>query len=96
MTIKENLERLAELYSKTGEDWILTVSHILTEPTCPQAVIRPEGSNMLRYAVHANTIEEAIIKSASLVYREVILGEKIESLSPITNPDDHKEYSWLP
>lgn len=37
---------------------------------------------MTRYTVCADTIEDAILKSADLVYREVICGESIE-------PDDH-------
>lgn len=95
MAIKDHLEKLQGLYSKTGMDWDLTITHCLTEPTCPCATIAPEGSNATRYSVVANTIEEAIAESAERVYREIILGQKIEPSFPFSNPDDNNpEMPW--
>ena len=91
MINKEKLETLGELFAKTGYDWHLVVSHCLTEPTCPTAVVQPEGKNCTRYRVDANTIEEAINGTINLAYRELILGEEIASICPFTNPDD----KWL-
>lgn len=82
------IEALSELYDKTGEDWVLSVSVILTEPTCPTAIVRPEGKNNLRWSAHAGTIEEAINTAVDLAYREMILGEIIQPETPITNSDD--------
>ena len=87
--VGEALDRLSGLYEKTGQDWVLQVSHCLTEPTCPTVMIAPEGSNMTRYRVDRDTIEAGILASADLVYREMVLGETIESECPFTNPDDH-------
>lgn len=93
--VEEKLELLGGLYERTGKDWTLTVSNVLTEPVCPTAVIAPEGSNALRYSVHRNSFVEAIIDAADLVHRELILGEPIAPESPITNPDDRRKASYL-
>lgn len=86
--VESKLKPLSDLYSKTRQDWVLEVSHILTEPTCPTATIRPEGSNSLRYSVHRDTVVEAIVAAADIACREMIHGVPIQSESPVTNPDD--------
>jgi len=85
----EKIEALGDLYTKTGDDWILQINHSLTEPTCPMAVVRREGSNAVRYRADRNTIEESINAAVDMAYRELILEEKIVSECPFTNPDDH-------
>lgn len=97
MSIEDALAKLQgdDLYEKTGRDWVLEVSHCLTEPTCPTVVIRPEDHDALcRYRVDASTIEEGIERAVDLVYREVIQGERITSPCPFTNPSD-KDYEAL-
>ena len=42
--IKESLELLGNLYTKTGYDWVMRITHILTEPTCPIIWIGPEAA----------------------------------------------------
>lgn len=74
---EEAMHRLGELYSKTGKDWVITMHHILTEPVCPTVNIHPEDYPINKYAVHANTVDEAIIASCELAYKDVILGESV-------------------
>lgn len=88
MSIEYELKKLSRLYELTGADWDLEINHSLTEPTCPTVVIRKEGSNSTRYRVDCDSIEEGIRTAVDLVYREVVLGEKISPLCPFTNPDD--------
>ncbi len=95
MELKDYCDKLEDLYSLTGHDWVLDVSHILTEPTCPTATIRPERTNMVRYRVDRDTIEEAIQVACDLVQREVILRETIRSDCPFTNPDDAHYDKWI-
>ena len=78
----EKLEALSILYEKTGKDWILHVSHILTEPTCPTASIHPEGEPTDRYRADRDTIEDAINVAIDMAYRELVLGEKIDPEFP--------------
>lgn len=90
-------DKLAKLYDITKDDWTLSISVSLTEPTCPVASIAPDGSNMTRYTYWGDTIEDAVNKAVEAVYQEVILGNRVEPEAPFTNPDDHKEPpSWLP
>lgn len=97
MSIEEKLKKLDGLYEITKEDWYLSISHSLTEPYAPVVTIRPEGSNSTRYTVWGDSIEEGIDKAINLVYREVILGEKITPEAPFTNSDDRKEPKpWQP
>lgn len=88
MSLKDELKKLDGLYEKTGKDWELVAHITLTEPTCPTVIIRPEGSSMVRYRVDRDTLEEGIRAAVDLVHREVILGQRIESECPYTNPDD--------
>jgi hypothetical protein len=87
--LEDKIAMLRDLWGITHKDWVLEIHHVLTEPVCPSVVIRPEGSNALRFAVHADSIVEAIVRSVDLVHRDVILGERIVSESPMTNSDDH-------
>lgn len=89
MALKETLARLDKLYSLTKDDWELIVHHTLTEPVCPTVIIRREGSNALRYRFDRDTIEEGIEAAVDAVHREVVLGQTVESESPVTNSDDH-------
>jgi len=88
--VEDKLKPLSGLYSKGWGDWVIEIHHILTEPTCPTATIRPENSNAARYSVHRDTVVEAIAAAADLVYREQVLGQPITPESPITNPDDRE------
>jgi len=88
--VEDKLKLLSGLYAKGWGDWIIEIHHILTEPTCPTVTIRPENSNAARYSVHRDTVVEAILAAADLVYREQVLGEAITPESPITNPDDRE------
>lgn len=88
VSISAELKKLDDLYEKTGKDWELVVHVILTEPVGKTVIIRPEGSNVVRYRTDRSTIEEGIQAAVDLVYREVILGEKIEPECPFTNEDD--------
>jgi len=97
MAIKDDIDRLSDLYRLTGDDWVLIVHHVLTEPTCPTVIIRREDSNALRYRFDRDTIEEGIQAATEAVYREVVLGQTIEPETPITNSDDHPDDpKWHP
>lgn len=78
MSIKDTLKKLDELYTLTKEDWVLEIHQIITEPTCPIVIIRPEGSDTMRFSVHRDSIEEGIEAAVDLVYREIVLGEHRE------------------
>lgn len=76
--IADVLRGLDRLYTVTGHDWTLTVSHILTEPTCPFAEIKPEakGTGYRPYCFFADTVEEAIKLAADAVRRDVLKEEE--------------------
>jgi hypothetical protein len=93
--LDEHFKKLGKLYSLTGHDWILNIHHILTEPTCPTIVVHPEGTNMARYSVYRDSIEESVEAVCDMVYREVVLRERVRSESPITNPDDDHYDKWI-
>ena len=100
MSIKEDLDKLADLYSITWADWHININHCLTEPTCPSASITPEThdgemDDLMRYVAWGNTIEEAIHASVELVYNELILGKPPYMEAPWTNPADAKFDEWL-
>jgi len=95
MSIKHILKDLEDLYLITGEDWVLTVHHILTEPLCPTVTIKPEGWNMVRYRIDHNTIEEGVRQAANRVRAEVINRKIVGHAAPFTNPDDKAFAEWL-
>lgn len=83
------------LWEATKHDWELSIHHCLTEPTCPTAVVRPEGWSINRYRVDCDTIEESLQKTIDLVKREVIDRLVVGSYCPFTNPDDDVYAKWL-
>ena len=93
--IKDHLKLLDKLYTITGDDWVLHISHILTEPVCPTVIIKPERSNISRYRVDAGSIEESIEMAAKMVHKEIVLREKVGSSAPYTNSDDKLFLEWL-
>lgn len=95
MAKTDHMGKLGNLFQETGHDWCLEVHHILTEPTCPSVCISPEGSNIARYMVHADSIEAGIEIACSRVYREVIKRERVGHSAPITNAHDKIYLEWL-
>lgn len=95
MSLKKTLAKLDDLYGATGVDWDLTIHHSLTEPTCPSVAINPEGMNLNRFRVDADSIEEGIETAVQMVFEQVILGLPGQSSAPWTNSDDAKWYEWL-
>lgn len=89
------MDRLSTLYALTGEDWELDLNHSLTEPTCPCAIIQPEGWNISRYRYDCDTIEEAITRACEAVYREVVLRERVSPACPYTEGLDGQYSKWL-
>jgi hypothetical protein len=71
MTHEEKLNALAVLYDRTEEDWELRVSHCLTEPTCPTAIISCENkeAKFQYWRADRDTIQEAIEAVVDLAYR---------------------------
>ena len=69
LTTAEMMRALGSLYTERFGDWHLSVSHSLTEPTCPTAVISAEDYEESEptpvFRVDADTIENAI---AGVVY----------------------------
>jgi len=86
--IDEAIEKLGGLYTITGEDWSLRLHISLTEPTCPTAVISPDGWDISRYRCDGNSIEDAIVGAADVVHREVILREQAVTFECYTEGDD--------
>lgn len=95
MNLRDIFSDLDGLYTATGTDWVFHLSHILTEPVCPTAVITPEGWQIARYRVDCNTIEESTAKVVALVRREIIERKVVGSYAPYTNPDDDVFAKWL-
>ena len=93
--LREITDGLDDLYSITGDDWVLSLSHSLTEPTCPTAVIRPEGWNIARYRVDCSSIEESLQQVVALVRAEIIDRRVVGSSAPYTNSDDGLFAKWL-
>lgn len=78
------MDALGDLYAKTEDDWILEVSHILTEPTCPTVTVYPEnGKRTGRYRYDCGTIAQGIIAACEAVKKEVIDGIRVEPASPL-------------
>jgi len=93
--IDEALKQLSGLYSITGEDWSLRVHVSLTEPNCPTAIISPDGWDISRYRCDGNSIEDAIVGAADMVYREVILREQAATFECYTEGDDALYARWI-
>ncbi len=89
------MAKLDDLYERTGTDWVLTVRHILTEPTVPTVIITPEGLDCARYRIDCDSIEQGIAEAVERVHREVVLGQIIEPMAPYTNKDDVRLAGWL-
>jgi hypothetical protein len=73
----EKMDRVGnELWQRTKTDWVLTLSHDLTEPTCPTAVIRPaDRAEKLQYwRADADTIDEAISRVVDLAHAALFDG----------------------
>lgn len=95
MSLDKILEPLGNLYVTTGEDWYFRLSHCLTEPTCPTAVIAPERWQIARYRVDCDSIEDSAQKVVNLVIAEVVDRNVTGSSCPYTNPDDEAFEAWL-
>lgn len=80
----DKIDQLGDLYLATGEDWVLEVHHVLTEPCCPSACVYPEGQRTSRYRTDRDSIEESINASVELAYREMVLGEDIDTEFPLS------------
>lgn len=86
---QKRMETLASLYERTGLDWELVVRHSLTEPTCPTAIVRPEGiKGFGRYRADEDTIDAAIDRALELAYRELIEGRVGEPDFPLSSERD--------
>jgi hypothetical protein len=94
----ELLEALRGLYGATGEDWSLTTSMSLTEPTCPCAAIVPDDERMAgltRYTAFADTLDEAIEKACLAAHAELIDGKQCAVGLPYSNKADAEFPAWL-
>lgn len=94
-SFRKEIEPLEALWDASGHDWELNISASLTEPTCPTAVIQPEGWNITRYRVDMDSIEESLAKAVALVRQEVIERKVVGSYCPFSNPDDDDFAKWL-
>ena len=92
--VKELLDSFDGVYGTTGVDWELSLSHCLTEPTCPMAAVAPEGSNLLRYSMVADTVLDAILGALTVAHAELFLGEVAEGNMPFSHPDDALVPDW--
>lgn len=90
-------EKLSGLYGLTGEDWLLTVSHSLTEPSCPTAWVHPESDAGFQYfRSDADTIEGAIASAVDQAHRCLILRQDFTRGFPLAYaPDEEKVRRWL-
>lgn len=71
MTRDEKMSQISSaLWNRTKHDWVLEVSHILTEPTCPTAVIRCEDrdAKFQYWRADRDTIDESIDAVIDLAY----------------------------
>lgn len=75
------------LWDRTKTDWLLTLSHSLTEPTCPTAVIRCEDKSQKwqRWRYDADTVDEAINGVIDVAYAALFEGSKATGV-PWTEP----------
>jgi len=76
-----------ELWRRTKTDWVLTVNHDLTEPTCPTATIRPadEDENWQRWRADRDTIEDAIETVLAVAHAALFAGSADTGV-PWSNP----------
>lgn len=93
--LNEICEPLGGLYSLTGYDWHLDINYCLTEPTCPTAFITPEGWNIARYRVDADTIEDSLKRVVALVVAEIIERKIVGGNGCYTNSHDGVFEKWL-
>jgi hypothetical protein len=95
MKLDRILKPLEILFSETGVNWVLELHHILTEPTCPTAIITPERWEISRYRFDCDNIEESLRTCVALVVKEVIKREVVGHGPPYTTPDDAAYEKWL-
>ena len=93
--IDEALKPLRDLYRITGEDWNLRVHISVTEPTCPTAIIYPDGWALSRYRCDGDTIETAIIGAASMVFNEIVLRQQATLVEGYSEGDDELYAEWV-
>lgn len=57
----------AYLWERTKKDWVLTISHIPTEPVCPTVHLVEEMSGTGVKGVYGDTIEGAVREAYRLI-----------------------------
>lgn len=77
-----------ELWRRSQRDWILSVDHSLTEPTCPTAMISCEDKDakLPYWRSDQDTIEAAISTVISIAHRELFDGGERDTGAPWTEP----------
>lgn len=89
------LKPLSKLYTETGEDWIIEIHHILTEPTCPTVTIRPERWPIARYRFDCDSIEEGVALATQRVTDEILNRQFTKHEAPYTESIDGLFAKWL-
>lgn len=94
LSVAEMLDALGDAYTDQYGDWLLEVNHILTEPTCPTAVIHPEDDEAakelgLYFRSDADTIEDAVANVVALAYATLVKRQPFVSGVPWSNPGEN-------
>lgn len=101
LTTDEMLDALGALYTPEYGDWVLTVHHILTEPTCPSASIAPEdwyernGPEFGGFQAMADTIEGAVAAAVLSAYSVLIQRLPFRPGVPWTNFADDESLKGI-
>jgi hypothetical protein len=89
-SVKRMMKALGGLYTDEYGDWLLEVSHILTEPTCPTAIIRAECGEAPSpiFRADADTISKAIKGAVTAAYVTLILRQDKPQTVPWSEQGD--------
>lgn len=88
ITKEQMLEALGNCWTKEFGELELTVTHCLTEPTCPTAVITTEVEGGPYWRADQDTIEEAISQAVAAAYVTIVQRRPKPMTCPIGDVDE--------
>jgi hypothetical protein len=89
-TYEEMLEALGEMWTERYGELELKVNCILTEPTCPTAIIKTERRQGPMFRADCDTIEEAIRTVVRAAYITLVERKPKPDTFPFDNLDSEK------
>jgi len=88
MTKDEMLAALRDCWTQEFGELELTITHCLTEPTCPTAVIATDSEDGPSWRADQDTIEDAIRVVAAAAYVTIVKRQPKPMTCPIGEADE--------